>query len=63
MGRKTEVAHVIENEQVVLMFGKWSHEWRHAKIEFATAVDVPRWRVYSVRFKEGDEAEGAAVWA
>ena len=57
MGRKAEIAHIVEDEQVLLVLGKRGHERRHAKIEFRASIDIPRGWVNPVGFKKSHEPQ------
>jgi len=52
VGGETEISHVIEDEQVVLVLGERCHQGRHAEVIFSAAVDVLGRRVNAVRLEE-----------
>jgi len=55
--RKSEVAHVVEDQQIVFVLRKRLHQRRHAEVRLATAADVPRWRVHTVRLEQRHETD------
>ena len=56
--RESKVAHVVENEQILLVARKRLHQGRHPEIVFFSAVYVPRRRVNAIGLEEGHETGG-----
>lgn len=61
VGRESEVAHIVEYEQVIPVLGERGHEWRHAKIEFRASIYIPGWRVDPVGLEKGHEPERGGI--
>ncbi len=53
--REAEVAHVVEDQQVLLVMREGLHQGRHAEVEFRAAVDVPGGRVHAVGLEQRHE--------
>ena len=58
MRGESKISHVVQNEQIFLMFFERLHQGRHAEIKLSASMDVPGRRVHAIGFEEGHEPQG-----